>query len=638
MAFVAKTSIPKVDKETERAITSQFREIQATLDRIDTPADVVTDVKEGNYSARVGELVRCTPPSAGILILLPPGTDANDSGRVRIALENVTSGGVVTVSVVGHQSINNTQTLTLSSVGLTEFVSLGPSGWSALGAGTVAPIIVPTGTGFRHVTAGVEDAAAKLVDTADINANQVTFAKFQQGAANTIVANATAGLADFTAFAVAANSVVGRVAGNLVSSPIVAAQITNNTITAAQITNNTITATQIANNTITDAQVGVNALTAAAQAQMTSNTLKGNPTAGVANEANISVGANTVVGRVAGNIVAAQLVAAQVTANTLTDGLMATNTLTAASQAQMAANTIKSNPSGAAANEADTAIAVDSILARFGGNLGVQTAGANSVLMKGAGNLSFLAAASSDQVFGRLGAAALAFFTLPRILAVSLVTTSQTPFVLATGTQFVLVELWGGGGAGGGSVATALNFGSCGAGGNAGGKVIFFAPQTANFNIVIGAAATGASGTTGNSGIPTTATVNAVALSASGGLGGSTLGTLSSSGQAQPSAAVSGTGAGAQLISGGRGGPARRIQTATAANAFIYVMGGKGGDSELGPGGPEQSAFAAAGVAAGVAGTGFASGGSGACSASTAAAAQTGGSGTVGAARIWQFG
>jgi hypothetical protein len=37
----------------------------------------------------------------------------------------------------------------------------------------------PTGTGFRHVTSGVEDAAAKLVDTADINDDQVTFAKLQ---------------------------------------------------------------------------------------------------------------------------------------------------------------------------------------------------------------------------------------------------------------------------------------------------------------------------------------------------------------------------------------------------------------------------------------------------------------------------
>jgi len=37
----------------------------------------------------------------------------------------------------------------------------------------------PTGTGFRHVTSGVEDAAAKLVDTADINNDQVTYAKIQ---------------------------------------------------------------------------------------------------------------------------------------------------------------------------------------------------------------------------------------------------------------------------------------------------------------------------------------------------------------------------------------------------------------------------------------------------------------------------
>lgn len=38
----------------------------------------------------------------------------------------------------------------------------------------------PSGTGFRHVTGGVEDAAAKLVDTDDINPNQVTYEKIQE--------------------------------------------------------------------------------------------------------------------------------------------------------------------------------------------------------------------------------------------------------------------------------------------------------------------------------------------------------------------------------------------------------------------------------------------------------------------------
>jgi hypothetical protein len=52
------------------------------------------------------------------------------------------------------------------------------STWQTVSGGST-----PTGTGFRHVTAGVEDAAAKLVDTADINADQVTFAKIQNSSA-----------------------------------------------------------------------------------------------------------------------------------------------------------------------------------------------------------------------------------------------------------------------------------------------------------------------------------------------------------------------------------------------------------------------------------------------------------------------
>ena len=43
----------------------------------------------------------------------------------------------------------------------------------------------PTGTGFTHITAGVQDVGAKLVDTADINANQVTNAKLAQMATKT---------------------------------------------------------------------------------------------------------------------------------------------------------------------------------------------------------------------------------------------------------------------------------------------------------------------------------------------------------------------------------------------------------------------------------------------------------------------
>ena len=52
----------------------------------------------------------------------------------------------------------------------------------------------PTGTGFTHITAGVQDAAAKLVDTADINASQVTYAKIQNVSTNNrLLGRATAG-------------------------------------------------------------------------------------------------------------------------------------------------------------------------------------------------------------------------------------------------------------------------------------------------------------------------------------------------------------------------------------------------------------------------------------------------------------
>ena len=74
-----------------------------------------------------------------------------------------------------------------------------------------------------------------------------------------------------------------------------------------------------------------NAVTNAKAAQMAANTVKANPTAGLANASDLVVGANTVLGRVGGNIVAAQLATAQI----------ADNAATNAKIADMAVNTIK---------------------------------------------------------------------------------------------------------------------------------------------------------------------------------------------------------------------------------------------------------------------------------------------------------
>ena len=68
----------------------------------------------------------------------------------------------------------------------------GDQTWNPAGGGST-----PTGTGFRHVTAGVEDAASKLVDTADINADQVTYAKIQNvSATSRLLGRITAGAGD----------------------------------------------------------------------------------------------------------------------------------------------------------------------------------------------------------------------------------------------------------------------------------------------------------------------------------------------------------------------------------------------------------------------------------------------------------
>lgn len=50
---------------------------------------------------------------------------------------------------------------------------------SADPSGVGGAAAVPTGTGFRHVTANIEDATTKLVDTSDINPGQVTYSKIQ---------------------------------------------------------------------------------------------------------------------------------------------------------------------------------------------------------------------------------------------------------------------------------------------------------------------------------------------------------------------------------------------------------------------------------------------------------------------------
>ena len=111
------------------------------------------------------------------------------------------------VTTIPESDITGLVTDLASKQGLLTVTTTGTSGASTLIGNTLnipqyaGGGVTPTGTGFNHITAGVQDVASKLVDTADINSNQVTNAKLSQMATNTIKGNntgATANALDLT--------------------------------------------------------------------------------------------------------------------------------------------------------------------------------------------------------------------------------------------------------------------------------------------------------------------------------------------------------------------------------------------------------------------------------------------------------
>lgn len=131
-------------------------------------------------------------------------TNANLTGPIT-SIGNATS---IANAAVTYAKIQNVTTARLlgratSGSGVVEEITLGTNlsftgtTLNATGGGST-----PTGTGFPHITSGVQDAAAKLVDTEDINAAQVTYAKIQNVGALSIIgrsANSSGVGADITA-------------------------------------------------------------------------------------------------------------------------------------------------------------------------------------------------------------------------------------------------------------------------------------------------------------------------------------------------------------------------------------------------------------------------------------------------------
>ena len=157
----------------------------------------------------------------------------------------------------GDSGAGDTQEITLGT-------NLSITGTTLNAAGGGGP--TPTGTGFRHVTAGVEDAAAKLVDTADVNNDQITYAKIQNvSATDRLLGRDTAAAGDTEELTVGGGlefTGTGGIQRSALTGDVTASAgsasttIANDAVTTAKILNAAVTYAKIQDVSVTDRLLG----------------------------------------------------------------------------------------------------------------------------------------------------------------------------------------------------------------------------------------------------------------------------------------------------------------------------------------------------------------------------------------------
>ncbi|WP_157661702.1 hypothetical protein [Burkholderia ubonensis] len=256
-----------------------------------------------------------------------------------------------------------------------------------------------------------------------------------------------------------------------------------------------------------------------------------------------------------------------------------------------------------------------------GGGTGLTTITAHGVMLgEGTGNVATVGpSATIGQALISQGLSADPIFGYPTgtLIGFQRFTSSGT-YTQSAGTNSVIVEIQGAGGAGGGAAATGAGQFSCGSGGAAGGYIRH--RMTSGFSgatVTIGAAGSGSSGAAGAAGGNT----SFAGITANGGSGGASNGPSTSAATA-PSAG--GTASGGSIINSSGAPGLWCVGNATLA------YGGIGANSLLGAGGIEVA------NGTGGAATGYGAGGGGAVIGASSGA-QTGGAGAQGVVIVWEY-
>ncbi len=187
---------------------------------------------------------------AGVVPLTALASQATDT-----LVANITAGAAVPIAVAftsidSASLIWDATTHTFQTAAVTGAVTIAQNGtvaaFGALAAksvlanatnATAVPAALAGSAAFQHLRVNSANTALEwaTLSSGDFSAGVVPITALATQAANTVVANATGSVATPTAFAVGTNTVLGRVASNIVAAQLVNAQITDQTITLPKL-------------------------------------------------------------------------------------------------------------------------------------------------------------------------------------------------------------------------------------------------------------------------------------------------------------------------------------------------------------------------------------------------------------------